>query len=42
MDIFHMTYVLPFTYRKNSKKCPVYKDKSDTRRKVVIVRETLM
>ena len=28
--------------KKNAKKHPVYKDKSETRRKVVIVRETLI
>ena len=33
--------MLPFTNWKNSKKYPVYDDKSDTRRKVVKVRGTL-
>ena len=39
MDIFHMTYVKNTTFhkQKNSQKHPAYEDKSDTRRKVVIV-----
>ena len=44
MDVFHMTYVRNATFHKlkNSKKYPVYDDKSDTRRKVVKVRGTLI
>ena len=45
MDIFHMTYVKNTTFhkeKKTAKKHPVYKDKSDSRRKVVIVRRTLI
>ena len=45
MDVFHMTYVRNATFhklKKNSKKHPVYEDKSDTRRKVVKVRGTLI
>ena len=45
MDVFHMTYVRNATFhklKKNSKKYPVYDDKSNTRRKVVKVRGTLM
>ena len=43
MDVFHMTYVRNATFHKlkNSKKHPVYEDKSDTRRKVIKVRGTL-
>ena len=39
-----MTYVKNqlFTNWKRTQKHPVYKDKSDTRRKVVLVRGTLM
>ena len=39
-----MTYVKRqlFTNRKNSKNHPVYEDKSDSRRKVVVVRGTLI
>ena len=39
-----MTYVKDTTFhkQKNSKKHPVYEDKSDTRRKVVIDRGTLI
>ena len=39
-----MTYVRNATFHKlkNSKKDPVYGDKSDTRRKVVKIRGTLM
>ena len=42
MDVFHMTYVRNATFHKlkNSKKHPVFEDKSDTRRKVIKVRET--
>ena len=42
MDVFNMTYVKYRTvYKlKNSKNHPVYGDKSDSRRKVVIVRRT--
>ena len=40
MDVFHMTYMENTTFHK-LKKHPVYKDKSDARRKVVIVREHL-
>ena len=44
MDIFHMTYVKSTTFHKlkTQQKHPVYEDKSDTRRKVVIVRGTLI
>ena len=45
MDIFHMTYVKSTTFhnrKKNNKKIPAYEDKSDTRRKVGIVRGTLI
>ena len=44
MDVFHMTYVRNATFHKLKKqqKHPVYEDKSDTRRKVVKVRGTLM
>ena len=46
MDVFHMTYVRNATFhklkKKTSKKHPVYEDKSDTRRKVVKVRGTLI
>ena len=46
MDMFHMTYVKNTTFhkqkKKNRKQHPVYEDKSDTRRKVVIVRGTLI
>ena len=41
MDVFNMTYVKNATVHK-LKKHPVYKDKSDSRRKVVIVRRTLI
>ena len=41
MDIFHMTYVKNATFHK-LKKHPVYEDKSDTRRKVIKVRGTLI
>ena len=39
-----MTYVKSTTVhkQKNSKNHPVYEDKSDSRRKVVVVRETLI
>ena len=40
MDVFNMTYVKNTTVHK-LKKHPVYKAKSGTRRKVVIVRGTL-
>ena len=43
MNVFHMTYVRNATFnklKKNSKKQPVYEDKSDTRRKLVKVRGT--
>ena len=36
-----MTYVKNTTFQKQKKK-PVYEDKSDTRRKLVIVRGTLI
>ena len=44
MDVFQMTYVRNATFHKlkNSQKYPVYDDKSDTRRKVVKVRGTLI
>ena len=46
MDIFNMTYVKNTTtvqnLKKTSKNHPVYEDKSDSRRKVVIVRGTLI
>ena len=44
MDVFHMAYVRNATFHKlkNSKKHPVYEDKSDTRRKVINVRGTLI
>ena len=44
MDVFHMTYVRNATFHKlqNSKKHLVFEDKSDTRRKVIKVRETLI
>ena len=45
MDVFHMTYVKNATFhikRKKQQKHPVYEDKSDTRRKVVKVRGTLI
>ena len=45
MDVLHMTYLKNTTahkLKKNKKKHPVYEDESDTRRKVIIVRETLM
>ena len=44
MDVFNMTYVKNATVHKlkNSKNHPVYEDKSDSRRKVIIVRRTLI
>ena len=44
MDVFHMTYVRNATFhtKKLPKKHHVYEDKSDTRRKVVKVRKTLI
>ena len=45
MDVFNMTYVKNTTVhklKKNSKNHPVYEDKSDSRRKVVIARGTLI
>ena len=44
MDVFHMTYVRNATFHKPNKqqKHPVYEDKSDTRRKVIKVRGTLI
>ena len=47
MDVFHMTYVRNATFHKlntckQSKKYPVYDDKSVTGRKVVKVRETII
>ena len=45
MDVFHMTYVRNATFhklKKKSQKHPVYEDKSDTRRKVIKVRGTLI
>ena len=44
MDVFNMTYVKNTTVHKLKKqqKYPVYEDKSDSRRKVVIVRRTLI
>ena len=44
MDVFNMTYVKYTTvYQlKKQQNHPVYEDKSDTRRKVVIVRRTLI
>ena len=43
MDVFHMTYVRNATFhkQKNCRKHPVYRDKSDTRRKVINIKETL-
>ena len=43
MDVFIMTYVKNTTVHKLKKqqKYPVYEDKSDSRRKVVVVRGTL-
>ena len=42
MDAFHMTYMKNTTAHKleKQKKHPVYKNKSDTRRKVIIIRRT--
>ena len=45
MDVFNMTYVkykTVYKLKKTSKNHPVYEDKSDSRRKVVIVRRTLI
>ena len=44
MDVFHMTYVRNATFHKLKKqqKHPVYEDKSDTRRKVIKGRGTLI
>ena len=44
MDVFHMTYVRNATVYKLKKqqKHVVYEDKSDTTRKVIKVRETLI
>ena len=44
MDVFHMTYVRNSTFHKLKKqqKHPIYEDKSDTRRKVIKVRGTLI
>ena len=45
MDLFHMTYVRNAIFhilKKPSKKHPDYEDKSDTRRKVIKVRGTLI
>ena len=44
MDVFNMMYVKNTTvYKlKNSKNHPVFEDRSDSRRKVVIVRGTLI
>ena len=45
MDAFHMTYVRNATFhklKKPSKKHPVYEDKSDTRRKAIKLRKTLI
>ena len=44
MDVFHMTYMRNAIFHKLKKqqKHPVYEDKSDTRRKVVKVRGTLI
>ena len=44
MDVFIMTYVKNTTVHKlkKQKKHPVYEDESDSRRKVVIVRGTLL
>ena len=44
MDVFHMTYVRKATFHKLKKqqKHPVSEEKSDTRRKVVKVRGTLV
>ena len=44
MDVFHMTYVRNATFHKlkKQKKHPVYKDKSDTRKKVIKFRGTLI
>ena len=45
MDVFNMTYVKNTTVhklKKHSKKYPVYEDKGDSRKKVVIVRQTLI
>ena len=41
MNVFHMTYVKNATFHK-LKKNPVYEDKSNTRRKFVIVKGTHM
>ena len=44
MDVFHMTYVRNATFHrlKKQRKHLVYKDKSDTRTKVVKVRGKLI
>ena len=44
MDVFAMTYLKHalFDKLKNQRKQPVFKDKSDDNKKVVIVRRTLM
>ena len=45
MDVFQMTYVRNATFhklKKNIQKYPAYNDKSDTRRKVVKLRGTLI
>ena len=44
MDVFNMTYVKNTTVHelKKQQKHPVYEDKSDFRRKVVIVRGILI
>ena len=44
MNVFHMTYMRNTTFHKLKKqqKHPVYEDKSDTRRKVIKVRGTLI
>ena len=44
MDVCNMAYMKNTTVhkQKNSKNRPVYEDKSDSRKKMVIVRGTLM
>ena len=43
MDVFNMTYVkdTPVHKLNNATNCPVYEDKNDARRKVVIEEEHL-
>ena len=42
IHVFHMTYAKNTTFHKHKKQHPLYEDKNDTRRKVVIVRGTLI